>query len=557
MIRWVRIFVWMRVRVLVNTVRSGFRRDTATFISRFAEASAPLLLAILLIPLALGLTIAAFVGGYYMASQGELLANGLPLRIPLGVATFLVIISPLVSTMKGETSTSRRLLLLPIPYGLLHRVQVLSGIGDPVIAIVSGVLIAFPLGMAVGGRTLAALITFLAGLTFLGLLICLTAAAGSLLQLLFRDRRRAEWVTSVAVVIMVLLAVTPQLLIGDVESKEGEARLLAVLQAAVSIAPSEFFVNSVRFSLAGRHLMALTSPVILLLAGSLLYGLSWKAFNQLLSSPESSSPRRSRQKRQSRSLNIPGVPPQIAGVAWASARSFLRTARIRLAIFLMPITLPIVGLALSSALEERWRNEVPVSTGVVLAMLAAALALLNSQQVLFNQFGIDRSGLTLQFLSPLTPRHIVLGKLAANGFLVFLTLLGGLLGAVIFNPSGNIFMWLAVPVITLSAFLLLGPAASLLSIFLPHGADLGQWGKKGNPHPTAAFIGVLLIGPSLGPPLALFAVGILFWKNLALAWTALLIWTLFSLLIAWGLTEFASHMLRSRWESLSLTAQDR
>lgn len=557
MIRWIRIFVWMRVRETINSVRSGFRRDKATFLSRFAEASAPLLLGLIMAPLALGLAVGAFIGGWYMASQGELLADGWPLRGPLLAATLLVVISPLVSTMKGEATAAPRLLLLPIPRPLLHRIQVLSTVGDPVIAVVSGVLIAFPAGMVLGGQPLAALVTAVAGLALLVLFMCLTSAAGSLLQLLFRDRRRAEWITTIAVTVMVLLAVTPQLLIENFHSEEAEERFLTMLQTAISIAPSEIYVDSLRHSLSGAHLAALISPLILLLAASLLYALSRKSFSYLLSSPESSSPRRSREKKQSRSLQIPGVPPQVSGVAWASARSFLRTARIRLAIFLMPLMLPIMGLAISSGMSDEWSQRIPVSTGVLLGMMAVGFALLNTQQVLFNQFGIDRSGLTLQFLCPLTPRQLVVGKLVANGFLVFLTLLGGLLGAVIFDPSGSIFLWMATPVVTLAAFLFLGPAASLLSIFLPHGADLGQWGKKGNPHPTAAFIGILLIGPALGPPLALVAAGLLIWESLWMTWAALLAWTLFSLLIAWALTEVASHMLESRWEALSLTAQDR
>ena len=52
MIRWIRIFVWLRIRTLINTAKSGARRDTVSRLSRFAEAAAPILLAVFLIPLA-------------------------------------------------------------------------------------------------------------------------------------------------------------------------------------------------------------------------------------------------------------------------------------------------------------------------------------------------------------------------------------------------------------------------------------------------------------------------------------------------------------------------
>ena len=211
-----------------------------------------------------------------MAAQGEVPAEGLPIRILLGAATFLVLISPLASAMKGDASTSPRMLLLPIPRGLLHTVQVVSGIGDPVIAVVLPGLLALPLGLAVGGRPAAALAVGAAGLAFFGVLICLAAVAGSLLQMLFRDRRRAEWISMLLITSLVLLGVLPQFFIENGKSApDVEDSILRVLQPLVSAAPSELYANCLRFSLQGGRIEALASLAALLAMAAMLFGLSW------------------------------------------------------------------------------------------------------------------------------------------------------------------------------------------------------------------------------------------------------------------------------------------
>ena len=116
-------------------------------------------------------------------------------------------------------------------------------------------------------------------------------------------------------------------------------------------------------------------------------------------------------------------------------------------------------------------------------------------------------------------------------------------------------MWLACLLIIASGYLLSGPSGTVLSIVFPKASNLSQWGKEGNPHPAAAVLGTLLMGPVLGPPIALAAIGLFLLKSLLWVWILLLAWCALSVAAFWGLSAAAGRMLDSRREALALVAQ--
>ncbi|MEE8586806.1 MAG: hypothetical protein V3T83_18340 [Acidobacteriota bacterium] len=555
MIGWIRIFVWLRIRTLINTAKSGARRDAVSRLSRFAEAAAPILLAVFLIPLAIGLGIAALAGGWWMAGHPDIEKGGRVVRILLGVAMGLVLISPLASAMKGEASTSIRLLLLPIPRRLLHAVQVISGIGDPVVAVVIPGLLALPLGLALGGSLRSGLMAGAASLAFLAVLLALQSLAGSLLQMLYRNRRRAEWFSMALMVSLIGVSLLPPLFMDDSRSKVTiEAPQAPIMQALLGILPSEMYGSVLMLSLQEFALPALSWLAGLLILGLALLALNWIVFRRLLETPESSGSKGDA-NQQVRIFTLPGLGPGASAVAWATVRSVMRTGRGRLSVFLTPLMVPLLGLVIFSDRNSDTFSELPVEKGLILALMAVGFSLMTNQPVMLNQFGTDRSGLTLQFLSPLSGRELVRGKLAATGLMVGVTALAGMAGALLVEPSGHPALWLACPLVILSGFLLTGPLGTILSIIFPKASNLSHWSKEGNPHPLAALLGTLLLGPALGPPVALAAIGLLFLKSLLWVWILLLAWCGLAAAIFWGLSTVAGSMLDSRREALGLVAQ--
>lgn len=555
MIRWIRIFVWLRVRVLVNTAKSGARRDAITQLSRFAEAAAPFLLALFLIPMSLGLAIAALAGGWWMAGQAEIEEAALAVRIALGVALGLVLISPLASAMKGEANTSVRLLLLPIPRHLLHAVQVISGIGDPAVAGLIPALMALPLGLALGGSPRSGFLAGAASLAFLAVLLAVQSTAGSLLQMLYRDRRRAEWFSMALMVLLIVVGIVPSLVFDDDSPKVSiTAPQQPLLRALLGALPSEMYSKVLTHSLQEAVLPAIGWLAGLILTALALLALNWTLFRHLLETPESSGSKGGA-SQPVRTWALPGLGPGASAVAWITLRSVMRTGRGRLAVFLTPFMVPLLGLVIFRQSQSGNLANIPIDYGLVLALMAVAFSLLTSQPIMLNQFGADRSGLTLLFLSPLSGRQLVIGKLAATGLMVGATVLGGMAGALLVAPSGHPALWLACLAITACGYLLSGPAGTVLSILFPKASNLSQWGKEGNPHPAAAVLGTLLMGPVLGPPIALAAIGLFLLKSLLWVWILLLAWCALCVAAFWGLSAAAGRMLDSRREALALVAQ--
>ncbi len=555
MIRWIRIFVWLRIRTLANTAKSGARRDAVSQLSRWAEAAAPILLAVFLIPLAIGLAFAALAGGWWIAGHPDIEGGGKVVRILLGITLGLVLISPLASAMKGEATTSIRLLLLPIPRHLLHAVQVISGIGDPAVAAVVPGLLALPLGLALGGSPLAGLLTSAASLAFLAVLLALQSLAGSLLQMLYRNRRRAEWFSMALMVSIIAISLLPPLLVDDERSEVTiEAPQTPILKALLSILPSEMYGSVLRLSLQGLRLSALAWLAGLLILGLALLTLNWIVFRRLLDTPETSGSTKDA-SQPVKTYALPGLSCAASAVAWATVRSVMRTGRGRLAVFLTPLMVPVLGLAIFSERNPDAFSKFPIEKGLMLALMAVAFSLMTSQPVLLNQFGADRSGLTLQFLSPLSGLELVRGKLVGTGLMVGVTALAGMAGALLVEPSGHPALWLACPLLILSGYLLTGPLGTILSIVFPKASNLSKWGKEGNPHPAAAVLGTLLLGPVLGPPVALAAIGLLLLKSLLWVWILLLAWCALAAACFAGLSGVAGRMLDSRREALGLVAQ--
>jgi hypothetical protein len=168
-------------------------------------------------------------------------------------------------------------------------------------------------------------------------------------------------------------------------------------------------------------------------------------------------------------LRLPGVPEPAAVVAGATLRSMLRAPEVKMALGTSAIVLVILaGTALlraSPALPEAGK---PFAvTG------AAAFTLFLLFQFLANQFGLDRDGFRVLVMSPVSRRHLLLGKnlaiapVAAGFGLVLILILTVWLGVPLLAALAGLFQ-----LVTMTLALL--TFGNLLSILLPFRIQAGS-----------------------------------------------------------------------------------
>jgi ABC-2 type transport system permease protein len=103
--------------------------------------------------------------------------------------------------------------------------------------------------------------------------------------------------------------------------------------------------------------------------------------------------------------DIPGLSEQAAAVALANLRSLMRAPEAKM-VLLTPVILAFVFG--SMLLTGRMRP--PIVMRPFMGLAGIGIALLSLQQLVGNQFGLDRGGFRAYVLSPLSRRDILLGK---------------------------------------------------------------------------------------------------------------------------------------------------
>ncbi len=554
MIRLIQALLWLRWRSMINWVRSGARRGTAERLARLAEAAAPILLAALLVPSALGAAVLGFWGGLQLAADPQASMPITAARVLLAAATMAALLLPLFNAMQGGAWQVERLLLLPVSRASLHAAHVASGLSDPVIWGLTPALLALSAGLLAGGAAGAALLTLAAAAVMLATLLALQAAVGSILHIVFRDRRRAEWVSLVMMALLVLIWLLPALLQDGFDFGSSDFRVPQWVHSLLATAPSELYARFLRQAVAQDYLDALSSLAGVAAIALGLFLLSWRLYLRLLETPAKTRSGAVGQSLPWRIHQLPWLSPGGSAVAASLVRTSLRSGRIRLAILFTPLVPPLLGtLFFDSDFARGW----PVSPGILTAVAAIALSMLNLQPVLLNAFGSDRAGLTLQFLSPLEEREIVRGKLAGGAAMAFGAAVLGILGSLLFDRSGSIWIWLALLPTAACFYAIAGPLWMLLSIFFPKAADLNSWGREGNPHQMAGLLGTLLLAPALAAPLGVAALSLILLRDEIWLWVLLLLSLIVSLALGRLIEGAAVGLLAKRHEALASAAQGR
>jgi hypothetical protein len=570
MLSSLKAIVWLRWRLLANSVRGGKRRDRLEQVSRAFAVFVPIIIAALLTSSVVAMLAIGFMGG--RAAAAGTARPAVVVMVMRGLLVMMTIVLVILTTSSpGQTSIGRytRLLLLPIPRSALHLVEVIANLADPWIVLVAAGLLALPAGILAGGDPVGAVIALAAGLAMLAVLVSLGALISFLVGWLFRSRRRSELFTLVFVGVLSLVSFIPMMLTGRLEGRKAESRRTGQSRPSLTIEefdrllpawtralPSELYGGIVVNGFAGNPVSAGVGLLALGGQAIVLFVASSAAHRRMLGALEGGAKRRRSVEQPMAALPVPGLTPAVSAIAWAQVRTALRTVRGRLVVLLPGPLLAVLALVLSRVPEEAWAVMV-TSRGQFLFGAGIVFSLYSLQAFSMNLFGADRAGLTLQLLSPIRDRELAWGKVIGCGLIFGVAIAFCLIASVAVAPSGSPLMWLAVFLAAVATYLLLSPIFVWLSALFPLASDLSKTGSGGNPHSLPMLVGTFLVLFVAAPAAVVVLVAEFWWKQPALGLAAMVVWLLISAMIGVPSVNLASRAIGARRENLALTAQGR
>jgi len=513
-------FVWLRWRALVHGLR-GRRRGGAARVGAWLELAASL-------PLAALTVVGSLLLAWGAWNAGRRLAGGDPggvavaaLRVAAAIVTVVLAFLSLLSGGRGTAAGWTRMLLLPVSRAELHALALLSGFADP--WLLATVLPLATLAVALAPAGAAALpVAAAAGALLFTVIGMLGTWLSFLVQLLFRDRRRAELVVLAAFLTMMAFSLVPQVVdqwargarrsrpAAPALSTDGATRdrpperspedsgtrsqerpdEVSVAAGWLALIPSEAFAGAVGAA-RSRPLAALPPLAALAAEAALLYALSRAAWRRLVETPATGSQR-------SRRLAL----PRLASPGSLLGHPALAVARVQVAVTLRTIVgrigvvTPVLMVVTTAAVADATRGPIARLAPLLGATAVLALGPLSMfvfHNILLNQFGADGAGLSLQVLSPLDERAIVAGKALGGAALTAVALAPAMVAAAIFHPRTPALLWPATVVAATAAYLLFAPAALMLSLLFAKAVDLGHMGSKGKPHAAASLGGMAVV----------------------------------------------------------------
>lgn len=564
-LRGLRALMWLRFRLLKNSLTGSRKRDSMEQISRTLAVLVPLAI----IALSAGTFLAVSVLGFF---SGRMLAEGvlqwdaalLVGRLLLGIMAFTIVTLSAVSPTQSSLSRYTRLLLLPIHRGALHLVEVLASIGDPWIAVVAAGLTTFSIGLFVGGRPMVGLAALVAAVLMVAVVICAGSLAAFLVAWLMRDRRRGELLTLVFVIAFSLLAIFPagmSRVMGDQRRANGGqkqpfdvAEFDRRLPAWTHYLPSEVHGHTMAAALSSNRTGVVTGLLTLGVEAVLLFMASARVHRQLLGALEGDKGR-----RKSGDIRLGGRPwpfltPGASAVASTMLRGSLRSVRGRLTIMLPGPMLALLVAVFKSIPSETWTQEA-AARGYLLFGASVIFTFYAMNAISMNFFGSDRAGLTMQLLSPVSDRELARGKIAGFAAIVGAGILICLAASAAVAHSGPWPYWLAVIFGSMAVFFLISPVAIWFSALFPVQSDLSKTGSGGNPHPFPMIAGTLATMVLAVPTVLILAASEFLLKSPLSAPILAAVWSAIAATIGIPLITVASRTIGARRENLALVAQ--
>lgn len=561
MLRILGAFVWLRWRMLINSLEKTSARDTVERFSIAIEKLGPIMAAVLMVPSALLLAAAAAAGGFSLA-RGEESLVFIAAHYLLRVVPIVSIFGPLLLPAADRTNPIR-LLLLPIPRGTLYVAQSSSAFGDVWVLVMLPIVLFVPIGLLAGGAVVAALISLAAGALLVLVVVGITSLATSVLHLLVRNRRRGELLALLFIVIIPAASMLPGLLNG-LRHVPGAERRPSVIESkmpdwmktagtrAFTFYPPELYVASTRAAASGHIAPAAVGLAGLSVAVLLIHTLGMVAFAMVLASPGATGARRAVPTRAAWGRTLPGLSSGGSAVALAQLRLALRTPRGRSTLLSPVLVTGIFAFVIRQPMGAFESGPMSFHSGLSLAAFASFVGLMAILPIAMNQFAIDNAGLTLALLSPLSDREYLAGKAVGNGLIAALPIAVSLLLCLFVLPGGSAALWLSIPLALLATYFLVAPAAAIFSALFPRVVDLNSIGRGSNAHGLAGLLGMLSF-VAAGAPSLLIAVATSSWlRQPALAPVLLVVWCAVSYAIGQGLFILARRIFAQRRENLAM-----
>jgi hypothetical protein len=575
MIATLRTFAWFRWRVLANSLRMGERRDTFEQISRVASFVVPGLLLVTCAGSVLSASIVGWLAGWRSVSDFPSSVWILTLiRALLLVVTGLVALAPIFIGIHGGAGRESRLMLLPVPRGVRHFVEVVTSLLDPWVIFVLPGLVCYALGMTVGALmqpepwvrawAIDGGIALVAAVLLVFVLASLGSLTSFLVSWIVRDRRRGEIFVIVFIVLLGCVAIVPAFVSRQVgESFTHGPRRHTLPSAALrwtpsdwpawtTVLPSELYAEAVIFGYDVPRSDKVWPLTMLAIEGGVLYGLSALVHGTLDQMAEGRRARKPRPMAGAVAVRLPGMWPGTSAVALAQVRTALRSVRGRLVVLLPGPLVAMIAMLFEGQNMPEGLERLTIARGYLSFGAGLLFGLYAAQAITLNQFASDRAGLTLEFLAPIRDIDLVRGKTVGCAVLIGAGAIISLICAAVVAPAGSPWLWIATMGGGAATFLLTSPLSTWISIALPVAADLSKTGTAGNPHTLGMLAGSVAIAVAAAPAAAILA----FFPPLR-ALVAMMLWLALTAAIARPLLGSAARLLRIRRENLALVAQGR
>lgn len=560
MIRILRAFVWLRWRTLLNSLERRSSRDALERFSIAVEQLAPTIAAIVLLPSMIGLAGLAGYAGWTLARdepQGFVFEA---VRFLLLAACALSVAGPIMMP-GGDRTNAVRLLLLPIPRGVLYLGHAAGALADPWVLLAAAIVIGLPLGLAAGGSLATALLAAAAGVVFIATLVGMALAVSNAAHLFVRDRRRGELLALFMVVVLPMMGLLPALMAGrrhqtadQGHQPREERRTSAIERQVFAAVPSELFVRTVRTAPDAEPGSRATALAALTGVGAALHLLAFVAFVQVLGSTATTGQKRVAGSAGKR-WRLPGLSRGTSAIAINQIRLALRTPRGR-ATLLSPMV--VFGMFAAITLRSRGTSDfapLGLHGGLGLATFSSVVSLLAILPLAMNQFAIDRAGLTLTLLAPVDTMTLLRGKAIGNAVIAVIPGAVCFIAAAVLLPGGNPALWACIPLTAIAAYVTAAPVAAILSAVFPRAVDLNSIGRGSNAHGAAGLLGMLVYIAAAAPGVLLTMLVGVAMQQPVLAPLAIVVWMIVSLAISLVLFRLAADIFDRRRENLGLTSQ--
>jgi hypothetical protein len=560
MLRILRAFVWLRWRMLINSLERTGARDTIERFSIAIEKLGPIMAAVLMVPSALALAAAAVASGFGLARGDQYPLIFTAVRFLLLMVPVACIFGPLLLPAADRTNPIR-ILLLPIPRSTLYAAQSSSAFGDVWVVLMLPLVLFVPLGLLAGGAFIAALVALVAGILLVLVAVGITSLATSVLHLLVRNRRRGELLALLFIVVIPAASMLPGLLNGlrhvpGAERPALSSQLPEWMKTAgargFAIYPPEAYARATRSAARGDNLSAGAGLVALAAAALVVHALGMVAFARVLESPGSTGARRVVPTRAAWSRTLPGLSPGASAVALAHLRLALRTPRGR-SIVLSPVMITgVFAFVVRGPMGNVDAGPFSFHSGLSIASFASFVGLLATLPIAMNQFAIDNAGLTLALLSPLSDREYLAGKAVGNGLIAALPISLSFLLSLLVLPGGSAALWVSIPLALIATYFLVAPAAATLSALFPRLVDLNSIGRGSNAHGLAGLLGMISFVAAASPALLIAFASSAWLDNATLVPLLLGVWCIVSYAIGLLLFIPARRIFAKRRENLAM-----